>query len=91
MAEHEDFEKEIQFLRRVAMRLADIHAANGQSTAMRRSSSKSEKNRQASICEDAAVMLGGTWPAGVRIPGDYDDGRIVSRLRDAISELRSST
>lgn len=71
--------------RRVAVYLADCHAASGESDGRRRSTSQSAAMRLANICDTAAKMLRGEYVEG-RHSRDTND--VLARLERAASGIR---
>ena len=57
----EDLEREVSYWKRVAIYLADCHAATAEGVMDRKASSMSERRRQASICQTAADALDGKF------------------------------
>ena len=72
-------ETESEYWKKVALWLADVQAATAYQVLCCRSTSKSERGRQRSICNHAQSMLMGSWP-----PGVYDNanmGRVIDCLK----------
>lgn len=88
-----DLQKELDNWKLIALYLADCHAATAVDMADRKSGSKSDRDRFASICEKAVSLLEDpTRVGGLHLPRakylEYMPKRVVNRCRKGAAQIR---